>query len=134
MPMYEFCCTKCSEVGTLNFRMEKLPAKAVKCPACGKRSYSRVFGVPNVNTSKTVRTFGQQAERNMKAIGNEGMDFIVRQDKRERWESAKAASEEVSERTGGTPTILPKRYEDRVEDKSLIEHVKKYTGDKIEPS
>lgn len=129
MPMYDFEC-HCGHAESKAFRMSTLPAGNLKCPRCGKKKLARLFGVPNVKTSKTLRTFGQQSEANIKAVGKEGMEFMERDYQKKRYEGRVKAMEEMAAETGGKPMKIPKRFKEVKEDPKLKKHVNKTLGKK----
>lgn len=124
MPLYDYECG-CGETASAFHRMGRIPSTKT-CPACGKRTMRRRFGAAAPRTSKTLRTFGQQAEKNAKDLGREGMEYLERSQARERYNDREAKRAKLAAEVGATPIKLPKRFEDNgPEDASLVRQVKK---------
>ena len=125
MPLYDFSC-ECGHKTCESFRIHKCPRKARKCPGCGGKTLTRLFGVPNVKTSKTLKTFGQQSEANIKEVGREGMQYLERDYQKSRHEAREKFMEEAAMEMGAKPIKLPKKYKSNgAEDPGLVKRVKK---------
>lgn len=125
MPLYEFACPCGNEVAEMH-PVGRAPTLARKCEACGKKRLVRLFGVPNVKTTKTLKTFGQQSEANIKEIGREGMEYLERDYQRSRYEAREKFMEEAALEMGAKPIKLPKKFKDNgKDDPKLVKEVKK---------
>ena len=49
MTCYEYQCSGCGHVFDQDYQIGKAPADGVKCPKCGKRRASKMFGNPWVS-------------------------------------------------------------------------------------
>lgn len=107
MPLYGFACECGYSTGEF-FPMADVPTRPRTCHGCGRRTLKRVYeDLSYAKTSKSVRTFGQQAELNARRLGRDGVERLVRADEAARRAARAAGKRVVAERTGWTPVDSP---------------------------
>lgn len=95
MPVYEYeCQNKDCQFG---FEIEQniMEKPHVKCPACKKRKLERLLFPVAGFVRKDPTTLGQQAERNMKKMGKEGLASARHKLSKEQKESRQKALEKL---------------------------------------
>jgi putative FmdB family regulatory protein len=128
MPLYGFACGWCEHAVEEFHRMAEVPDGVRKCPACDRKTLSRVVALPHPKSSKTMRTFGQQSEANAKAVGSEGMRLLGDNYQAAKRDAQRKAAAEIAKATGGVP-LRPKTAAKPAEaDPALVRHVNKQTG------
>lgn len=78
MPTYHYACSECKEEFEV-FHSIKEPLRKI-CPFCEKDGLAVVLDEPPVIINKEVKTIGQLAEKNAKALGHYGLQEKMAED------------------------------------------------------
>lgn len=79
MPIYHYKCSNCPE-DFETFHSIKEPLRKV-CPSCEKETLGVVLdGPPDIMTKSEIKTIGQLAEANAKAMGKEQLQKRMEED------------------------------------------------------